>query len=420
MWDEDEQGIGEEHRDSDYAERAAIAYVEASEQHDWPDEQLEAHADRVARASGHTHGGEVTILVADEFVGKVWRTDGEQWASEPYPDIYRWRVRQVDCHSLEDLAVEVGRAARFGRACIVRGQPLEHYGDEPVRRLVYTCTRTGDPPTFRPYEEGLRWMCIDVDGIPTDVDPHTDPDGFADAARQELGGALASGRCFYQLSASAGMKPGARVHLWYWLSERSHDDALRAWADEVDHVDASLFGSVQPHYVAAPRFIAPRPDWGERTLLDPIEQRTGWLDGTETVWPEGLMTAVKWSAYLELQEEERQMRERTRSSRASRMWDSYRTSPRAQEKRATGAIEASVAEIEGAREGGRNAAICRRANFLGRVCASGALSLDEAREALISAARTALGADWSAREQRTIASIERCLETGLMEGDTDV
>lgn len=355
-----------------------------------------------------TTGGEVTILLADEPVAKSFR--GSE--SIPYPDVYRWTVRQVAVCDLDELAEEIERVAEYRKACIVRGFPLEKY-EAPVRRLIHTCHKTGEAPTFQSAPTGLHWICVDVDGVPTEADPATDPDGYADSARAYLPDELRRGRCFYQLSASAGVKPGARVHLWYWLDRRALDDALRAWANNVEHVDASLFSAVQPHYVVPPRFIGPHPDgWGETELPDPLPRRTGFLDGTPEVWPAGLMGVEKWHAHLEQVDRERALADARRTRHASRV---RKTSP----KRGAGAIASSIAEIESAGAGGRNAAICRRANFLGRVAASGAVTLDEARAALEQAARNALATEWNARAQTTLAAIDRCLASGFAAGDMD-
>lgn len=357
-----------------------------------------------------TTGGEVTILIADEPVAKTWR--GAE--STAYPDVYRWRVRQINVDDLDDLAAQIERAAEFRRACIIRGFPLEKSGSGgKVRRLVRQCQRTGDPPTFASAPAGLHWICVDVDGVPTDRDPATDPDGYAESARRVLPAELASGRCFYQLSASAGVKPGARVHLWYWLERRALDDALRTWANGVEHIDASLFGAVQPHYVAAPLFIGPHPEgWGEAELPDPLPRRTGFLDGTPEVWPAGLMGVEKWQAHQEQEREAREVARIARSYAAPRSIQGARS-------RAEGAIASSVAEIESAGAGGRNAAICRRANFLGRVASTGAITLDEARRALELAAQNALAAEWSSRGRTTLDAIARCLQTGFSEGSTE-
>lgn len=351
-----------------------------------------------------TTGGEVTILIADQPVAKTWR-NGE---AIPYPDVYFWRVRQINVCCLEELFDEVCRVAEYRKACIVRGFPLDKY-DEPVRRLVHPCRRTKDAPTFEHAPAGLRWVCIDVDGVPTDYDPATHPDEYAEDARRSLPHSLRNGRCFYQLSASAGMKDGARVHLWYWLERRAHDLALREWAP--DSIDASLFSAVQPHYVVPPVFVGPAPDWGEMVLPDPISKRMGWLPGTPEVWPAGLMGVEKWREHQHQEELARAAVEKARAARPA-------PSVQRVKKRGEGAIAHTVSKIESTGPGGRNAAICRGANFLGRVASSGAITLDEARNALEQAARNALGSEWSARGRTTTDAIAQCLDTGFAAGDS--
>lgn len=409
-------GFGEEA--DDYAERHAVIAVELEEEHpEWTAERVDREAHK---RCGHTFGGEFTILIADERVGKTYRRGPDGWTTVgSYPDVYRWRVKRRHVHDLDELAAELEVVADFGRACVIRGYPLRDFGSEPTRRLVYPCTRTDDEPTFVSVPEGLRWMCIDVDGLPCDIDPRVDPDGYADVARQALPDSLKRGRCFYQLSASAGIKPGVRVHLWFWLERRAHDDALRHWADETPNVDPSVFGTVQPHYLAPPLFIAANPDpeeWGEVTLDDIFERRTGFLPGTAEVWPDGLMGVMKWNAYLEQQEHEAEVRKRMTSNRAKRMWQNYEQSDAGKQRRGAGALKASVRAILDATEGNRNTTICRKANFLGRVVAEGSLGMQDARVELAHAAEQALGSEWSARRQTTLEAIERCLASGFAAG----
>lgn len=399
----------------DYAERHAIIAVELEAE--FGEMRTDAEIERKAHElCGHTFGGEFTILVATQRVSKMYRCVGEAWEGTSYPNVYHWVCRPRYAHCLDEFAAELERVAEYGAATLIRGRPLRDYGSEPVRRLA---NPTAEKPTFESVPEGLRWICVDVDGLPSNIDPRTDPDAYADAARCALPRELAQGRCFYQLSASAGVKSGVRVHLWFWLAWRAHDDALRAWADETDHVDASLFSAVQPHYVAAPTFVAPNPDpdgWGEVTLPDILPKRTGWLPGTAEVWPDGLMGMTKWRAYQELLAERAALREQTRSRRSERMWKKYRASPQGQSKRADGAVASSVREILGASEGNRNETICRKANFLGRVCAEGVLDINRARAELADAARQTLGAEWAQRGRTTLEAIERCLESGLAAG----
>lgn len=397
--------------DECYAEREAIIAADL-EGEPW---EVDQRASELAHARGYTHGGEVTILVGDRRVAKSWRREGDGWSGTSYPRIRTWLVYRVEVGNLDELARELRRVAAFGRACVVRGEPLGDYSETPVRRL--TRPDGDDEPTFRAYSDGLRWICVDVDGVPTDHDPVHDPDAYAEDARRALPAELRGGRCYYQLSASAGVRSGARVHFWYWLSRRANDAALRAWAASHEAIDASLFGAVQPHYVVAPEFRALRESgWGTEVLPDLLPKRDGWLMGTDEVWPEGLLDVPAWRA-----EREREAQER---ARVSELRDVLRTQGQRDWERGAlysqrgnqRALEASVQEIERAGAGGRNATICRRAHFMGRVLARGVLSEHEVVAALERAAEVALGAEWSSRGAATRASIARCIASGMSEG----
>jgi hypothetical protein len=73
------------------------------------------------------------------------------------------------------------------------------------------------------------------------------------------------------------MKPGMRLHFWYWLKEPESSGALKpilAQFGPQDWCDMSLFSAVQPHYTAAPLFGT--------GLNDPLAgRRSGFSDPTK-------------------------------------------------------------------------------------------------------------------------------------------
>jgi hypothetical protein len=69
---------------------------------------------------------------------------------------------------------------------------------------------------------------------------------------------------------SAGIKPGIRCHLWWWLSRAISDAEAKGWLAGAP-VDRSLYAPVALHYVAAPLLAPGTPD--------PVIRRCGFRQG---------------------------------------------------------------------------------------------------------------------------------------------
>ena len=94
-------------------------------------------------------------------------------------------------------------------------------------------------------------------------------------ARSRLPAEWRDASCHYQFSASAGMKAGIRVHLWFWLSVPMGESELTGYFKRARcqaKVDVTPFRTVQIHYTARPVF---------RGVEDPFEgrERSGLLAG---------------------------------------------------------------------------------------------------------------------------------------------
>ena len=85
---------------------------------------------------------------------------------------------------------------------------------------------------------------------------------------------FATANCWWQFSSSMGMKPGIRLHLWYWLHRAIDENEAKTWLASYP-VDLALYNPVQPHYVAKPVF--------EDGIADPVTARSGLLDPTKTM-----------------------------------------------------------------------------------------------------------------------------------------
>ena len=97
------------------------------------------------------------------------------------------------------------------------------------------------------------WVMVDVEPDRCPVDP-TDPMLVGGWLRRRLPKPFQMARCVVQLSSGAGVKPGARAHLWFVLDRPLTNAELDWLLGCVDGVDAATFRAAQVHYVAAPIF----------------------------------------------------------------------------------------------------------------------------------------------------------------------
>ena len=77
--------------------------------------------------------------------------------------------------------------------------------------------------------------------------------------RQYLPDAFQDSAFHYQYSGSAGIKPGLRLHFWFWLKQPRSSPELRRYFRRLNQrrslFDEAVFNPVQPNYTAAPMFV---------------------------------------------------------------------------------------------------------------------------------------------------------------------
>lgn len=213
------------------------------------------------------HGASCALTIIEaqgRILAKRWRPDG---TCEQYD-----RARTVNLHarSVADLAAlaDVLRdLLTQPRKCIVRGEPIDPARTMGVRRLVHPDPDTGEAPTLR--EVPRRWVALDLDSVP--VPAGTDLRDLAACARAvvpRLPRAFRDVSCIVNATASHGIKPGARLRLWYWLSRPTTGAELVEWF-KASRVDPVTFRAAQPIYTAAPLFLGCADPLPERLALVP-------------------------------------------------------------------------------------------------------------------------------------------------------
>lgn len=220
--------------------------------------------------------GACTVTIAEALGGAVlakrWNADGSAtvYDSAYLYNLHPWPVANLA--ALHDLLRELLPAPR---CCVLRGEPVTGARMERVRRLLHRDPETGDDATLR--EVPRWWVAVDLDSVP--LPEGTDPRDLAACAR--------SVRCFLphdfrdvaaivQATAGHGIKPGARLRWWAWLSRPVTGGELLEWFRGCP-ADHATFRAAQPIYTAAPLF-APGAS-------DPLRERLALVPGTRDVVP---------------------------------------------------------------------------------------------------------------------------------------
>jgi hypothetical protein len=192
----------------------------------------------------------------------------------------KWvRSRRVPVSGLADIARVLDGLGEFD--CIVLDELLPEVDPARHRRLFKERTDTsenidGDPVevTTPPSYDHARhqYLVIDFDGEVAEgehefawlnfMDVGTLPDSVTAALPPELRGV----ECHWRLTSSAGIKPGPRLRLVYWLDRAISTLEMTAWLEPYG-IDTSICRAPnQPCYAATPIFDEgahdPIAEWG--------------------------------------------------------------------------------------------------------------------------------------------------------------
>lgn len=183
---------------------------------------------------------------------KRLRSTAAGWDIVPFSAGTWFSAHRRNIGSFDELAALLERVAADPRAGIVRGTLLA--GTDPARcRRLSDRAEHGGAVTFRSCPRP--WIALDIDGV-------SDPDCFpaypeagVEHVLEHLPEPFAGVSCWWQATGSAGIKPGIRCRLWFWLSRPVSDAEAKGWLRDAP-VDRSLFTPVALHYTAAP-ILAP-------------------------------------------------------------------------------------------------------------------------------------------------------------------
>ena len=196
-----------------------------------------------------------TITVAqtiDELaLAKIIHGDGKV---DDYSNARYFNFTEHMVSGLSDITALLHGLAPAWQCAVLRGEVIgPHRG---VRRLIHLDQKTGDEPTLRAVPR--HWLALDVDGValPPGV-PAADLAACATLATAMLPAAFHGAAVVVQATATHGIKPGARLRLWYWLSRPMSAQELKRWLAGRSF-DSSVFSAAQLIYTATPGFIGRR------------------------------------------------------------------------------------------------------------------------------------------------------------------
>lgn len=192
---------------------------------------------------------------------KSFRFEGGFWQASQSNFPIWYQIDRISVADFNNLGAAIKKLAFDKTAAVITGSPTGTEKD--VRR---------SRDYFEPYAH--RWIMLDIDSVddPKGRDPATlTAVEIAESAVSYLPEEFKRAKCWYHLSSSMGIKPGIRVHLWYWLDRPVADQEKKAWLSDYP-VDKALFNAVQPHFTADPEFeggVDPYPD--RFGLYEPVE-----------------------------------------------------------------------------------------------------------------------------------------------------
>lgn len=208
----------------------------------------------------------ITLLRSEEnrllckFFGQQ---DGKIVEEKKSPGTF-FSVEEREINNLNDLSSLLSSLEDEFQTCVIRWKLRKGAPTTNIQR-----TKNGANPKFE--NQPCQWLCIDIDDLefPTQTSLcDLPPQVLADFAARHLPQEFEGVDFHWHFSGSMGVKPGIRIHLWYWLNRPISDVEAQAWlSTAAAKIDSSLFNPLQLHFTANPMFDVPG--------ADPVKVRSG-------------------------------------------------------------------------------------------------------------------------------------------------
>ena len=218
-----------------------------------------------------------------------------------------FKVHRRPCPDFVSMVAWLEKAQARPDIFAIRGEPRVADGD-------YTHRRKHDGSIA---DASRCWVLLDYDGTRPEGAPDIaeDPEGAARAVLALFPECVQETSIWWQLGNSAGMSPDKySIHLWALTDRPVGGPSLRRWLKDIG-ADPTVADSIQPHYIAAPRFTG---------VADPIGQRSGIIHGAT----DRMDTAeIRATARVIAAEEAKAQRERDLRAHRRELQDRQYTGP---------------------------------------------------------------------------------------------
>ena len=302
----------------------------------------------------------------------------------------RWRWREIEIGTFDDLAYLLAEIERDPLSLIVQGTVAPAWRD---KKIIPRTKAKGEPSLI---DKGSRVVHFDIDDLPLPLGTDwNDPEGVARAIWSSVIARVPAfdGVSFYWQASSSAGTPGnehlAKLHIWALLDQPIDEDQRKALL-KLAGVDDSLATINQPNYIAAPMFEG---------VPDPLADvgRSGIVIGDRD---HAAVDLIAWPEAEIRQAKARKPKQGIGPVITPEGLDHVTTDE------GRDLLERYCAHIKGLPQGGRNKAINKTAFTVGGHVASGSIAYREAHSALLSAG-LASGHD------RHIDAVENGLRDGI-------
>ncbi len=158
----------------------------------------------------------ITILTFANHTCLVKTFNGPELTEKSFAIGKDFKVTEEPVSDLQSLSRILERLQNDPTQTIIRGSLIAGKTNH-VSRNKETFTSTT-----------RQWCMIDIDSLALDGDINNQRAMLSYAIHQ-LPAEFQSVDFRYHFSSSMGIKPGIRVHLWFWLERPCSDDEMKAW-----------------------------------------------------------------------------------------------------------------------------------------------------------------------------------------------
>lgn len=215
---------------------------------------------------------------------------------ESYGFAKKFAAQVIDLEGFDDMCELLDVLATEPKRCVIRGLPI---AGRDLNAIYRRKNPKGDEPAGF-HEVPHHWVMLDVDLKNPEVKGlYGTAKDCIDTVNQAIAilpMEMRTAGCWWQMSSSAGVKPGIRVHLWFWLDRPVGEAELTRWGEYANDqagkmvVDTAVFRTVQPNYTANPVFDC---------VVDPVFLRCGKIPGPAVTLPRLAIKHDAWKRKLD-------------------------------------------------------------------------------------------------------------------------